>query len=64
MSPKTEAWLRRRIAGLINDGIAVEAFSEDGVQPDDPFVWEIVKVVRNATIREVKFALADIALRD
>jgi hypothetical protein len=59
MDPNREAVLRNAVARLINAGIRGKDITSEifPVDPDDPFVWEVIKTIRNSAFNDAKAAV-------
>ncbi|MFF8831283.1 hypothetical protein [Streptomyces sp. NPDC015131] len=59
MNERREARLRKSVSGIINRALYNNPFAVT-IAPDDLFIWEIVKLVRNDTIREMQAVLDEL----
>jgi hypothetical protein len=64
--PRREAALRNAIARLINSGLRDKTVTDETfpVDPDDPLVWEVIKVVRNSAFKDAQAAIDLLRHRD
>lgn len=65
MDDKREARLRNAVARIMNAGLRTEVVAPDGtVSPDDLFVWEVIKTVRNSAFNDAREVIDRLRIRD